>query len=115
MYNTSAKLTFSVGGKNIWGIKSSRGRLKPIRAQKAYKKKQKSGDLFLLFLETVKFYVTNSEAIIGLELCEQSCTERAALCQGKIHAEAARSAAERARYQGKNYTPHDLSTPPHVK
>ena len=55
------------------------------------------------------------EAIIGLELCEQSCTKRAALCQGKIHAsEAARSAAELARYQGKNYTPHDLSTPPPV-
>ena len=37
------------------------------------------------------------EAIIGLELCEQSCTERAAQCQEKIHAsEAARSAAERA-------------------
>ena len=53
------------------------------------------------------------EAIIGLELCEQSCAEQAALCQGKIHAsEAVRSAAERARYQGKNYTPHDLSTPP---
>ena len=34
-------------------------------------------------------------------------------CQGKAHAsEAVRSAAERARYQGKNYTPHDLSTPP---
>ena len=46
------------------------------------------------------------EAIIGLELCEQSCAERAALCQGKIHAsEAARSAAERVRYQGRNYTP----------
>ena len=26
------------------------------------------------------------EAIIGLELCEQSCTERAAQCQEKIHA-----------------------------
>ena len=53
------------------------------------------------------------EAIIGLELCEQSCAERAVQCQGKIHAsEAARSAAERARYQGINYTPHDLSTPP---
>ena len=53
------------------------------------------------------------EAIIGLELCEQSCADQAALCQGKAHAsEAARSAAERARYQGKNYTPHDLSTPP---
>ena len=46
------------------------------------------------------------EAIIGLELCEQSCAERAVQCQGKIHAsEAARSAAERARYQGINYTP----------
>ena len=54
------------------------------------------------------------EAIIGLELCEQSCAERAAQCQEKIQAsEAARSAAERARYQGTNYTsPHDLSTPP---
>ena len=53
------------------------------------------------------------EAIIGLELREQSGAERAALCQGKIHAsEAVRSAAERARYQGNNYTPHDLSTPP---
>ena len=53
------------------------------------------------------------EAIIGLELCEQSCAEQAALCQGKIHAsEAVRSAAERARYQGKNNAPHDLSTPP---
>ena len=56
------------------------------------------------------------EAIIGLEFCEQSCAEQAALCQGKAHAsEAARSAAEQARYQGKNYTPHDLSTPPQVK
>ena len=56
------------------------------------------------------------EAIIGLELCEQSYAERAAQCQEKIHAsEAARSAAERARYQGTNYTPHDLSTPPQVK
>ena len=46
------------------------------------------------------------EAIIGLELCEQSCTERAAQCQETIHAsEAARSAAERACYQGTNYTP----------
>ena len=53
------------------------------------------------------------EAIIGFELCEQSCAEQAALCQGKAHAiKAARSAAERARYQGKNYTPHDFSTPP---
>ena len=53
------------------------------------------------------------EAIIGLALCEQSCAERTAQCQGKIHAsKAARSAAEQARYQGKNYTPHDLSTPP---
>ena len=86
------------------------------KLQRASKKKQKSGDLFLLFLETVKFYVTNSEAIIGLELCEQSCTEQAALCQGKIHAsEAARSAAERAIYQGKITPPHDLSTPPQVK
>ena len=43
------------------------------------------------------------EAIIGLELCEQSCAKRAALCQGKIHAsEAARSVAERARFQGRN-------------
>ena len=113
MYNTSAKLTLSVGGKNIWGIKSSKGRLKPIRAEKAYKKKQKSGDLFLLFLEIVKFYVTNSEAIIGLELCEQSCTEQAALCQGKIHAsEAARSAAERAIYQGKITPPMICPHPP---
>ena len=54
-----------------------------------------------------------AEAIIGLELCEQSCAERTAQCQGKIHAsEAARSAAKRAHYQGKNYTTHDLSTPP---
>ena len=46
------------------------------------------------------------EAIIGLELCEQSCAERADQCQGKIHAsEAVRSAAEQARYQGINYTP----------
>ena len=46
------------------------------------------------------------EAIIVLELCEQSCAERAAQCQEKIDAsEAARSAAERARYQGTNYTP----------
>ena len=46
------------------------------------------------------------EAIIRLELCEQSYAERAAQCQEKIHAsEAARSAAERARYQGANYTP----------
>ena len=46
------------------------------------------------------------EAIIRLELCEQSYAERAAQCQEKIHAsEAARSAAERARYQGTNYTP----------
>ena len=46
------------------------------------------------------------EAIIGLELCEQSCTKRAALCQGRIHAsEAARSAAELARYQGKKVHP----------
>ena len=53
------------------------------------------------------------EAIIGLELCEQICAERAAQCQEKIHvSEAARSAAERARYHGTNYTPHDLSTPP---
>ena len=52
------------------------------------------------------------EAIIGLELCEQSCAELAAHSQGKIYAsEAARSAAEQACYQGKNYTPHDLSTP----
>ena len=45
------------------------------------------------------------KAIISLELCEQSCAERAALCQGKIHAsEAVRSAAKRARYQeNKNY------------
>ena len=38
MYDTSAKLTVLVE-KNIWGykkIKSSRGGLKPIRAQKAY-------------------------------------------------------------------------------
>ena len=47
------------------------------------------------------------EIIIGLQLCEQSCADQAALCQGKAH-----GAAERARYQGKNYTPHDLSTPP---
>ena len=39
------------------------------------------------------------EAIIGRELCEQSCAEQAALCQGKAHA------SEAARYQGKNYTP----------
>ena len=53
------------------------------------------------------------DAIIGLELCEQSCAEQAALCQGKAHAsEAARSVAEQACYQGKNYTPHYLSTPP---
>ena len=46
------------------------------------------------------------EAIVGLELCEQSYAERAAQCQEKIHAsEAARSAAEQARYQGTNYTP----------
>ena len=31
----------NVGGKKYGGIKSSRGRLKPIRALKAYKKKQK--------------------------------------------------------------------------
>ena len=52
------------------------------------------------------------EAIIGLELCEKSCAERTAQCQGKIHvSEAARSAAERARYQGKKShpPPHDLS------
>ena len=29
------------------------------------------------------------EAIIGLELCEQSCAEQAALCQGKVHASVA--------------------------
>ena len=54
------------------------------------------------------------EAIIGLELCEQSYAERAAQCQEKIHAsEAARSAAERARYQGTNYTPpRFVHTPP---
>ena len=41
---------------NIWGIKSFRGRLKPIRAQKAYKKKQKKWrPFFCCFLETVKF------------------------------------------------------------
>ena len=46
------------------------------------------------------------EAIIGLELCKQSCTKQAALCQGKIHAsEAALCAAERARYQGKKLHP----------
>ena len=40
-----------------------------------------------------------AEAIIGLELCEQSFPERTAKCQGKLHAsEAARSAVERARY-----------------
>ena len=55
------------------------------------------------------------EAIIGLELCEQSCAERAALCQGKIHAsESARSAAERVSGK-KLHPPHDLSTPPQVK
>ena len=47
-----------------------------------------------------------AETIIGLELCEQSCAERTAKCQGKIHAsEAVRSASERACYQGKNYIP----------
>ena len=52
------------------------------------------------------------EAIIGLELREQSGAERAALCQGKIHAsEAVRSAAERARYQGNNYTPPPMICP----
>ena len=46
------------------------------------------------------------EAVIGLELCEQSCAERTAQCQGKMLAsEAARSAAERARYQGKKLHP----------
>ena len=36
MYDTSAKLTFGVGGKKyIWGTKSSRGRLKPIRGAKS--------------------------------------------------------------------------------
>ena len=61
------------------------------------------------------------EAIIGLELCEQSCAERTAQCQEKIHeSEAALSATERARYQGKKShppppPPHDLSTPPQVK
>ena len=54
------------------------------------------------------------EAIIGLELCEQSCAEQAAQCQEKIHAsEAARSAAERARYQGTNYTPPPPMICPH--
>ena len=55
------------------------------------------------------------EAIIGLELCKQGCAKRPAQCQEKIHAsEAAQSAAERARYQGKKLHPpaHDLSTPP---
>ena len=47
------------------------------------------------------------EAIIGLELWEQSCAKQPAQCQEKIHAsEAARSATERARYQGQKITPH---------
>ena len=49
MYNTSAKLTFSVGGKNIWGIKSSRGRLKPIRAEKPIRKSKKVATFFVVF------------------------------------------------------------------
>ena len=56
------------------------------------------------------------EAIIGLELCEQSCAEQTAQCQGKIHSsEAARSAAEQARYQGKNLHPPWFVHTPQVK
>ena len=40
--------------KNIWRYKKLQGRIKPIRAQKPIRKSKKSGDLFLLFLETVK-------------------------------------------------------------
>ena len=104
--------------------KTNKRRKKPIR------KTKKKWRLFLLFFGVSKFFVASPpakkfwlrpwfyshllnrimlrivEAIIRLELCEQSYAERAAQCQEKIHAsEAARSAAERARYQGANYTP----------
>ena len=111
MYDTSAKLTFGVGGKKYMGYKKLQGAPKTYkRRKKPIRKTKKSGDLFFVvfgkklhFCSTTpcqKFWLRpwfyshllnrimlrKVEAMIGLELCEQNC-------------------AERARYQGINYTP----------
>ena len=53
MYNTLAKLTFSVGGKNYVGVKKLQGAPKTYkRRKKPIRKTKKSGDLFFCcFLE----------------------------------------------------------------
>ena len=43
--------------KNIWRYKKLQGRLKPIRAQKAYEKKQKKWRPFFLFFGDSKTFV----------------------------------------------------------
>ena len=61
MYDSSAKLTFGVGGKNIWGYKKLQGAPKTYKGAKSLKEKAKKvATFFCCFLETVKFYVTNS-------------------------------------------------------
>ena len=57
-------------------------------------------------LNRIMLRIVEAIIAIGLELCEQSCAEQAALCQGKAHgSEAARSAAEQDLYQGKKLHP----------
>ena len=58
------------------------------------------------------------EAIIGLELCEQSCAEQAAQCQGKFARVRPREAPPSEPVISEKITPpppHDLSTPPRPK
>ena len=75
MYDTSAKLTFGVVEKNIWGYKKLQGAPKTYKERKKPKKNQSwlRPWFYSHLLNQIMLRIV--EAIIGLELCEQSCAE----------------------------------------
>ena len=62
MYDTSAKLTFGVVEKNIWGYKKLQGAPKTYKERKKSKKNQKKVATFFLFFGDSKNFVAPSPA-----------------------------------------------------